>query len=81
MIILTRLHGQQFALNPDLVERIEATPDTVLLLVGGGSYVVAEPPETVIGRIRDFRASIAARAGDPSILDHQRGNLRVVEDR
>ena len=33
VISLTRLSGQRFALNPDLMERIEATPDTVVSLV------------------------------------------------
>ena len=35
MIIVTRLNGPPFALNPDLIERADATPDTVLTLVDG----------------------------------------------
>ncbi|MBI1844112.1 MAG: flagellar FlbD family protein, partial [Actinobacteria bacterium] len=35
MIMLTRLNGQAFALNCDLVERIDITPDTVITLVDG----------------------------------------------
>jgi len=38
MIVLTRLNGPSFALNPDLIERVEANPDTVVVLVGGASY-------------------------------------------
>ena len=41
MITVTRLNGPAFALNPDLIERIEATPDTVITLVDGANYVVA----------------------------------------
>ncbi|MDQ1717392.1 MAG: Flagellar and Swarming motility protein, partial [Pseudonocardiales bacterium] len=33
LIILRRLSGPQFALNPDLIERAEATPDTVVTMV------------------------------------------------
>ena len=35
MIVLTRLNGHAFALNPDLIERAESTPDTVITLVDG----------------------------------------------
>jgi len=42
MIVLTRLNGPSFALNPDLIERVDANPDTVVTLVGGIKYVVAE---------------------------------------
>ncbi len=40
MILLSRLNGQQIALNADLIERAEATPDTVLTLVDGTKCVV-----------------------------------------
>ena len=33
MILVTRLTGAAFAVNPDLLERVEATPDTVLTLI------------------------------------------------
>lgn len=56
--MLTRLNGEQFALNPDLIERVEATPDTVLTLLDGTKYVVLEPLAAVIGEVRQFRASV-----------------------
>ena len=66
MIILTRLNGPRFAVNPDLLERVDTTPDTVLTLLDGTKYVVAEPVEEVIAQVRAFRASViaAARAWD-----------------
>jgi flagellar protein FlbD len=60
MIILTRLNGEQFAVNCDLVERIDAHPDTVLTLVDATKYIVAETLTEVVERIRDFRASVLA---------------------
>jgi flagellar protein FlbD len=42
MIIVTRLHGPSLAVNCDLIERVEATPETVLTLVDGSRYVVRE---------------------------------------
>ena len=62
MIIVTRLNGPAFAVNPDLIERAESTPDTVLTLVDGTKYVIAEPLERLIVLIRDYRASVIASA-------------------
>lgn len=62
MIIVTRLNGPAFAVNPDLIERAESTPDTVLTLVDGTKYVVAEPLDRLIVLIRDYRASVIAAA-------------------
>ncbi len=62
MILVTRLNGSVFALNPDLIERADATPDTVVTLVDGTNYVVVEPVVEIIARIRDFRASVIATA-------------------
>ncbi|MGY1760571.1 flagellar FlbD family protein [Geodermatophilus sp. SYSU D00779] len=62
MIRVTRLNGERFALNPDLVERVEGHPDTVLFLVDGTKYVVSESVEEVLVEIREYRASILATA-------------------
>jgi flagellar protein FlbD len=47
-------------INEDLIESIEATPDTVLTLVDGRKIVVADPPQMVIDRARVYRASVLA---------------------
>ena len=62
MIIVTRLNGPPMALNCDLIERVEATPDTVMTLVDGTKYVVAESVDVVIERVREFRASVISLA-------------------
>lgn len=62
VIIVTRLSGAQFALNPDLLGRIECTPDTVLVMLDGGRYLVQESMEEVIEAITIYRASIVSRA-------------------
>ena len=62
MIRVTRLNGEQFALNPDLIERAEGHPDTVVFLVDGTRYVVRESVEEVLTEIREYRASILATA-------------------
>ena len=60
---MTRLHGPSVAVNCDLIERVEATPDTVLTLVDGSRYVVRESVAEVIDKIRTFRASVVMLAG------------------
>jgi len=59
---LTRLSGPAFALNPDLIERAEATPDTVVTLVNGSKYVIRESLEELIELIREYRVSLVAAA-------------------
>lgn len=63
MITLTRLTGAVFALNPDLVERVDENPDTVITLVDGTKYLVRESLADVITAMRDYRASVLAAAG------------------
>ena len=60
MIRVTRLNGERFALNPDLIERVEAHPDTVAFLVDGTKYVVKESVDEVLTEIREYRAGILA---------------------
>jgi flagellar protein FlbD len=60
VIRVTRLNGERFALNPDLIERVEAHPDTVAFLVDGTKYVVKESVDEVLQEIREYRAGILA---------------------
>lgn len=60
MISLTRFSGQRFALNPDLIERVEATPDTVITLVDGSRQVVREALDDVVTKVHHYRASVVA---------------------
>lgn len=58
MIRLTRLKHGPFLLNPDLIEHIETTPDTVINLSSGHQYMVLETAEEVARRIVEYRRSI-----------------------
>ena len=78
MIILTRLGGHQVAVNPDLIERAEPTPDTVLTMLDGHKIVVAESVDELVRAIRSWRASVAAEAFE---LTHAAGaNRRQMDD-
>lgn len=58
MITLTRLSGSVFVLNSDLIERIDATPDSIVTLVDGKKYVVAESLDQIIDAIRLYRSQV-----------------------
>jgi flagellar protein FlbD len=60
MITLTRLSGSAFVLNSDLIERIDATPDSVVTLVDGKKYVVKESLAEIIDLVREYRGTIIA---------------------
>ncbi len=62
MILVTRLNGAVFALNPDLVERADCTPDTVITLVDGTKYIIAESVPEFIDSVRHYRAALIAQA-------------------
>ena len=58
MIRLTRLNHVPVVLNSDLIEHIEITPDTVIVLTTGQTMRVLETPEEVIDRVVAFRKLI-----------------------
>jgi flagellar protein FlbD len=60
--LLTRLGGALFALNPDLIERADCTPDTVITLVNGTKYVVHESLAELASLVRDYRSGVLALA-------------------
>jgi flagellar protein FlbD len=53
---------QTLWLNCDLIQTVEATPDTVVSLLNASKLVVIETPEQVVEAVRTWRASILAAA-------------------
>jgi flagellar protein FlbD len=62
MIQLTRLNHVPFYLNPDLIEQIERTPDTVIRLTTGVRVVVVEEAEMVVERVIAYRQRVVRGA-------------------
>ena len=58
MIRVTRLNNAPLILNSDLIEHIDATPDTVIALVSGQKYMVQETAQEVVERVVAFRQSL-----------------------
>jgi flagellar protein FlbD len=58
VILVHRLKGEPLFINSDLIETIEATPDTVVSLADGRKIVVSEAPDEVVEAARRYRASV-----------------------
>jgi len=58
MISVTRFDGSEFIINSDLIEIVEATPDTVITFAHDKKVVVRESPDEIIDRIIQFRHRI-----------------------
>lgn len=73
MIVITRLNGTQFAINPDLIERCYASPDTHVTMVEGTTYIITETVDELIELIATYRAHVLKLAfGDNSVESGQR---------
>ncbi|MEB3237721.1 MAG: flagellar FlbD family protein [Candidatus Sericytochromatia bacterium] len=57
---MTRLNDQVIVVNADLVESLEATPDTVVTLTTDRKYVVRESVDELIERIIAYRRACAS---------------------
>lgn len=64
MIVVTRLNGGMFGVNPDLIQRVDSAPDTILTLIDGTKLIVEESMDEVIARVNEHRARILARSRD-----------------
>jgi flagellar protein FlbD len=63
---------QPVYLNPDLIQLVEAKPDTVVTLTNGSKILVGEPPADVARLVREWRSSILLQALEsPALADHQ----------
>ncbi|WP_069649604.1 flagellar FlbD family protein [Caloranaerobacter ferrireducens] len=58
MVILKRINGKEFVLNSDLIEFVEATPDTIVTLTNGKKIVVKETVEEVIDKVINYKREI-----------------------
>ena len=62
MIPVTPIAGRTVLLNANLIEAIEETPETVIVLAGGRRMVVVDVPAHLVARIERIRASVLASA-------------------
>jgi len=58
MIKLTRLNGSVYVLNCDMIETVEATPDTVISTADAKKFICKESVDEVVTKIIEFKGSI-----------------------
>ncbi|MDZ4728097.1 MAG: flagellar FlbD family protein [Leptospira sp.] len=58
MVILHRLKGAEFILNAELIETIEANPDTVITLTNDKKFIVQETVSGVLELVLAYKTRI-----------------------
>ncbi|MCD6404439.1 MAG: flagellar FlbD family protein [Planctomycetes bacterium] len=54
MIKVTRINGEEFVINADRIQYVEAKPDTIITLVGKERVIVKESVDEVIRRVVEY---------------------------
>jgi flagellar protein FlbD len=54
---VTKLNGRELVVNADLIEFIEATPDTIISLTTGRKIMVLEDVDEVVRKAVGYRAT------------------------
>lgn len=58
MIKVHRLNGSEITINAELIESIEAIPNTKINLITGNQYIVTESVEAVTELVKQYRQEI-----------------------
>lgn len=58
MIKLTRMNGEEFVLNAELIQYVESRPDTFVTLTTAERLIVREPVEEIVKRALDYARSV-----------------------
>ncbi len=61
MIWVTRLNGERLVINAELIETVEANPDTTITLLNGDRYIVKEPVEEIVEQVIEYKRKIFFR--------------------
>ena len=60
MIEVTKMNGRKVLVNPDLIELVEETPDTVVLFTPGRKIIIKESRQEVKNLVKSYRKDIFA---------------------
>lgn len=73
MIKVTRINDSDLVINADLIESVEAHPDTIISLTTGKKIVVKETPEEIIEKVAAFRRLSDGRGIIPAAVTPRQG--------
>ncbi|MDI7248271.1 MAG: flagellar FlbD family protein [Bacillota bacterium] len=72
MIRVHRLDGTEFVVNADLIETIEATPDTIITLTTGKKLIVRDAVDEVIAAAVRYKRTIALGPEVPGVAGERK---------
>jgi flagellar protein FlbD len=55
MVRLHRLNKEEFVLNADFIETLEATPDTVVTLTNGKKLMVKNSVDDIVNQVIEYK--------------------------
>ena len=58
MIKLKKLNGSEIIVNAELIESVEATPDTVINLATGNRVIVRDSVDEVVSRVVEYKKKV-----------------------
>lgn len=58
MILITKFDGRQVMLNPEQIQTIESTPDTVITLTTGAQLVVKDKVDELVAAFKSYKRSL-----------------------
>lgn len=63
MIKLTRINGEEFVLNANLIQYVESRPDTFVTLTTAERVIVREPVDEIVRRSVEYARAIRLAPG------------------
>ena len=69
MIRVHRLNGAEMVLNAELIETIEASPDTVIHLATGNKIPVRESLDVVMEKVIEYRTKVYTDKKAPNPIE------------
>lgn len=58
MVTLTKLNNSPIVINAEMIESLEATPDTIITLNNGRKILVKESTDQVVERVLEYKKEV-----------------------
>ncbi len=58
MITITRLNNKELVLNADLIESIEANPDTTITMTTGRKVIAKESVDHIVNAVIEYKRKV-----------------------
>jgi flagellar protein FlbD len=60
VIYITRTNGSKLYINPELIQTVESTPDTIVTLMDNKKLIVRDTPQEIAERFIEYRRRVMA---------------------